>query len=63
MGWFLIIIGAIWLVYKLCEEASWNTNAYNGKEYDNWKAWEDLCCNGISTSEFKKNHRNGKYIK
>ena len=31
MGWFLIIIGAIWLVYHLAEEASWKTNAYDGK--------------------------------
>ena len=28
MGWILIIVGVIWLVCKLAEEASWNTNAY-----------------------------------
>ena len=27
----LIAIGVIWLVYHLIEEASWNTNAYDGK--------------------------------
>lgn len=34
MAGALLFIGIIWLVYHLVEEASWNTNAYDGKEYD-----------------------------
>ena len=34
MSGVLLFIGIIWLVYHLVEEASWNTNAYDGKELD-----------------------------
>lgn len=30
----LLLIGIIWLVWNLAEEASWNTKAYDNKEYD-----------------------------
>lgn len=61
--WGLFIIGIIWLVYHLIEEASWKTNAYNGKDYDVEAAFQDACVKRISKSEFKSNYRNGKYMK
>ncbi len=63
MGWILIIVGVIWLVCKLAEEASWNTHAYDNKEYDVNKAFQDACVKRISKSEFKRNYKNGKYSK
>ena len=63
MAGALLFIGIIWLVYHLVEEASWNTNAYDGKEYDVNKAFNDACVKRISKSEFKRNYRNGKYVK
>lgn len=59
----LLIIGIIWLIYHLVEEASWNTNAYDGKEYDVTKAFNDACVKRISKSEFKRNYKSGKYSK
>ena len=59
----LLFIGIIWFVYHLVEEASWNTNAYDGKEFDVNKAFNDACVKRISKSEFKRNYRNGKYVK
>ncbi len=63
MVWFLIIIGIIWLICQICKEASWNTNAYNNKEYDVTKAFNDACVKRVSNSEFKKNYKSGKYSK
>lgn len=60
---FFIFIGIIWLVCKLAEEQSWNTNAYDNKEYDVTKAFQDACVNRVSNREFKRNYRNGKYSK
>lgn len=59
----LLIIGIIWLIYHLVEEASWNTNTYDGKEYDVTKAFNDACVKRISKSEFKRNYKSGKYSK
>ena len=61
MGGLLILYGFIWLVIKIADERSWNTNAYDGKEYDVTKAFQDSCVNRISTSEFKRNYKSGKY--
>lgn len=63
MSNFLILFGVLWLIYKICEESSWNTNAYENKEYDVTKAFEDACCKRISNREFKRNYKNGKYSK
>ncbi len=63
MSGFFIFIGVIWLVVKIIDEASWNTNAYQNKEYDVNKAFQDACVKRISKSEFKRNYRNGKYCK
>lgn len=63
MAGALLLIGIIWLVYHLVEEASWNTNAYDGKEYDVTKAFSDACVKRISKSEFKRNYKSGKYSK
>lgn len=63
MAGLLIVLGIIWLVCQLANDASWNTHAYDNKEYDVSKAFEDACCKRISKSEFKKNYRNGKYSK
>ena len=63
MAGALLIIGTIWLVYHLVEEASWNTNAYQNKEYDVTKAFNDTCVKRVSKSEFKKNYKSGKYSK
>lgn len=63
MEWFGFIVGVIWLVYHLADDASWNTNAYEDKEYDVTKAFNDVCCKGISNREFKRNYKNGKYVK
>lgn len=63
MAGVLIIVGIIWLVYHLVEEASWNTNAYNNKEYDVTKAFNDACVKRVSKSEFKRNYKSGKYSK
>ena len=59
----LLFIGIIWLVIHLINAASWHSNAYQNKEYDVTKAFQDACVKGISTSEFKRNYRNGKYGK
>lgn len=59
----LLIIGIIWLVYHLIDDAGWKTNAYDGKEYDVNKAFDDVCVKRISKSEFKRNYRNGEYVK
>ena len=63
MAGVLIIVGIIWLVYHLIEEASWNTNAYHNKEYDVTKAFNDACVKRVSKSEFKGNYKSGKYSK
>lgn len=63
MALFLIFIGIIWLVYQLAKEQSWNTNAYQNKEYDVTKAFNDACVKRVSNNEFKKNYKNGKYGK
>lgn len=63
MDGILIIIGIIWLVCKLIDDAGWHTNAYENKEYDVTKAFQDACVNRVSKSEFKRNYRNGKYSK
>ena len=63
MAGVLIIVGIIWLVYHMAEEASWNTNAYNNKEYDVSKAFNDACVKRVSKSEFKRNYKSGKYSK
>lgn len=63
MAGILIIIGLIWLVWKIVEEASWNTNAYQNKKYDVNKAFQDACVKRVSKSEFKKNYKSGKYSK
>lgn len=63
MSGLLIVLGIVWLIIKLIDDAGWNTNAYDNKEYDVHKAFEDACCKRISKSEFKKNYRNGKYSK
>ncbi len=63
MAGALLIIGIIWLVYHLVEEASWNTSAYQNKEYDVTKAFDDACVKRVSKSEFKKNYKRGKYSK
>ena len=63
MAGVLIVLGIVWLVWKLAEETSWHTNAYNNKEYDVTKAFNDACVNRVSKSEFKRNYRNGKYSK
>ena len=59
----LIVLGVVWLIIQLAKDASWNTNAFNGKSYDVDAAFRDACCKRISTSEFKRNRRNGKYSK
>ena len=63
MAGALIVLGIVWLIWKLLEEASWNTNAYDGKEYDVSKAFNDACVKRVSNSEFKKNYKSGKYSK
>lgn len=63
MAGVYIIIGVVWLVIKLADEASWSTNAYKNREYDVSKAFQDACVNGVSKREFKRNYRNGKYCK
>lgn len=67
MAGLLLFIGIIWLVYHLAEEASWKTNAYDGKELDVQKMFYDtnvkMTLGQMSKSEFKRNYRNGKYIK
>ena len=65
MSGSLLIIGIIWLVYHLVEEASWNTNAYNGKQLDIEKMFYDtnvrMTLGQMSKSEFKRNYKNGNY--
>ena len=67
MSVLLIIIGVIWLIYHLVEEASWNTNAYDGKELDVQKMFYDtnvkMTLGQMNKSEFKKNYKNGRYSK
>lgn len=63
MSGLLIVLGIIWLVWQVIKEHSWNTNAYQDKEYDVTKAFNDACVKGVSNSEFKKNYKSGKYSK
>lgn len=63
MSGLLIVIGIIWLVWQIGKEVSWNTHAYDNKEFDVDKAFNDACVKRISNSEFKKNYKNGKYSK
>ena len=63
MAGLLLLIGIVWLVWNLAEEASWNTKAYDNKEYDVTKAFNDACVKRVSKSEFKKNYKSGKYSK
>lgn len=64
---FLIVVGIIWLVYHLIENASWKTNAYDGKQLDVQKMFYDtnvkMTLGQMSKSEFKKNYKDGKYSK
>lgn len=63
----LLVIGIIWLVVNLANEASWNTNAYDGKELDVNKMFYDtnvrMTTGQMSKAEFKRNYKNGKYAK
>lgn len=63
MEWILIFAGIIWFVWKLIDEARWNTHIYDNTGIDIHKEFEDLCVKRISKSEYKKNYRNGKYHK
>lgn len=63
MAGLLLFIGIIWLIWKVAEESSWNTNAYDNKDYDVTKAFNDACVKRVSNSEFKKNYKCGKYSK
>lgn len=67
MSGALLLIGIIWLVYHLVEEASWHTNAYDGKELDVEKMFRDtnvkMTLGQMSKSEFKRNYKSGKYRK
>ena len=63
----LLIIGAIWFIWKLAEEASWNTNAYDGKELDIHQMFIDTNVNKtlgrMTDADIKRKYRNGGYIK
>ena len=63
MGWFLIVVGILWLGWKILEVASWYTNAYDDSGIDATKQFRDVCCNGVSKSQYKKNYKDGKYKK
>ena len=63
MAGLLVLIGVIWFIWKIAEEASWNTHAYDNKGYDVSKAFNDACVKRVSKSEFKKNYKSGKYSK
>lgn len=67
MGTALIILGIIYAVYKICEEASWNTNAYDGKELDVDAMFRDTCvemtCGRMTKSQVKRKYKNGGYAK
>lgn len=63
MAGLLLFIGIIWLIWKVAEESSWNTNAYDNKDYDVTKAFNDACVKRVCNSEFKKNYKCGKYSK
>ena len=67
MSGLLIIIGIIWLVWKLAEEASWNTNAYDGKELDVHQMFIDTNVNKtlgkMTDADIKRKYRNGGYAK
>lgn len=63
MGVALLLIGILWLAVQLISEAGWNTKAYDGKELDITKMYQDSCGGKMSKSEFKRNYRNGKYVK
>lgn len=60
---FLVIV---YIIYRLCEEQSWKTNAYYGKKYDSEKAWRDslkIATGEMTRSEWKRNYKSGKYVK
>ena len=63
----LLIIGIIRFVCKLAEQASWNTNAYAGKELDINQMFIDTNVNmtlgKMSKADVKHKYRNGGYVK
>ena len=67
MGVALIIIGIIYAVYKICEELSWETSAYEGKELDVDAMFRDSCvemtCGRMTKSEIKRKYKSGGYAK
>lgn len=67
MGWLLIGIGGAWLLYKILQEVSWNTRAYDGKDLDIDKMFYDtnvkMTTGKMSKSEFKRKYKRGDYAK
>ena len=60
MATALFIFGIIYAVYKICEEASWNTSAYDGKELDVDAMFRDTCvemtCGRMTKSQVKRKY-------
>ena len=62
----LILAWIIYIIYKAIEQASWDTNAYNNKQYDVQKAYKDsikISTGELTKSQWKQNYKNGKYSK
>ncbi|MBQ6414930.1 MAG: hypothetical protein IJJ65_01640 [Butyrivibrio sp.] len=60
---FLVIV---YIIYRLWEEQSWNTHAYDGKRFDVDKSYADstkVLLGQMSKAEYKRNYKNGKYAK
>lgn len=67
MNGLLIVIGLIWLVYRIVKEKSWNTNVYDGKELDIHQMFIDTNVNKtlgrMSDADIKRKYKNGGYVK
>lgn len=65
MGVALLVLGVIYAVYKICEELSWETSAYDGKELDVDAMFRDTCvkmtCGKMTKADIKRKYKRGGY--
>lgn len=67
MADLLIAAGIIWLVWQVCKEKSWETNAYDNSEIDYTEYFRDLNVNvtlgKMTKADVKRKFKNGGYRK
>lgn len=67
MEWIMIFAGLMWFVWQLYKEKSWNTHAYDGKEIDYYKMFQDTNVNvtlgKMTKADVKRKWKSGEYVK